>query len=100
MSGETIFDGAVEDAITCYQPTSAVEGLAANAKDDGPRLAEENWHYQHIIEKASRSGMKNIPNATAGGKVLVELKSVETRARVHKKQVLTYLKLSHLKLGL
>jgi GxxExxY protein len=35
-----------------------------------------------------------------GGKVLVELKSVETLARVHKKQVLTYLKLSHLKLGL
>ena len=35
-----------------------------------------------------------------GGKVLVELKSVETLARVHKKQVLTYLKLSNLKLGL
>jgi GxxExxY protein len=28
------------------------------------------------------------------------LKSVETLAHVHKKQVLTYLKLSHLKLGL
>ena len=36
------------------------------AQDNGPRLAEENWHYQHIIEKARRSGMKNIPNATAG----------------------------------
>ena len=35
-----------------------------------------------------------------GGTVLVELKSVETLARVHKKQVLTYLKLSRLKLGL
>ncbi len=33
-------------------------------------------------------------------RVLVELKSVESLARVHKKQVLTYLKLSHLKLGL
>ncbi|MEI6491895.1 MAG: GxxExxY protein [Verrucomicrobiota bacterium] len=32
--------------------------------------------------------------------VLVELKSVEAFARVHRKQVLTYLKLSHLKLGL
>ena len=32
--------------------------------------------------------------------VLVELKSLESLARVHKKQVLTYLKLSHLKLGL
>ena len=35
-----------------------------------------------------------------GDAVLVELKSVESLARVHKKQVLTYLRLSHLKLGL
>lgn len=35
-----------------------------------------------------------------GGKVLVELKSVETVSPVHKKQVLTYLRLPHLKLGL
>jgi len=34
------------------------------------------------------------------GLVLVELKSVDSLARVHKKQVLTYLKLSGLKLGL
>jgi GxxExxY protein len=33
------------------------------------------------------------------GKVLLELKSVETASAVHKKQVLTYLKLSGLKLG-
>ena len=33
-------------------------------------------------------------------KVIVELKSVETVAPVHKKQVLTYLRLSNLKLGL
>lgn len=32
--------------------------------------------------------------------VLVELKSIETLARVHRKQVLTYLRLSGLKLGL
>jgi GxxExxY protein len=35
-----------------------------------------------------------------GGLVLVELKSVEALARVHKKQVLTYLRLSGIKLGL
>jgi GxxExxY protein len=35
-----------------------------------------------------------------GDIVLVELKSVESLARAHKKQVLTYLKLSQLKLGL
>jgi len=34
------------------------------------------------------------------GLVLVELKSVEAIAAVHKKQVLTYLRLTHLKLGL
>lgn len=33
-------------------------------------------------------------------KVIIELKSVEAIARVHKKQVLTYLRLSNLKLGL
>jgi len=34
------------------------------------------------------------------GCVLVELKSIEALARVHRKQVLTYLRLSQLKLGL
>ena len=34
------------------------------------------------------------------GKVIVELKSVETVAPVHKKQVLTHLRLTNLKLGL
>ena len=33
-------------------------------------------------------------------KVIVELKSVETIVPVHKKQLLTYLKISQLKLGL
>lgn len=35
----------------------------------------------------------------AEGKVIIELKSVETVTPAHKKQVLTYLKLSGLKLG-
>ena len=35
-----------------------------------------------------------------GGLVLVELKSIEALSRVHKKQVLTYLRLTGLKLGL
>lgn len=34
------------------------------------------------------------------GKVIVELKSVESVAPVHKKQLLTYLKLTGMKLGL
>ena len=35
-----------------------------------------------------------------GGTVLVELKSLDSLSRVHKKQMLTYLKLSHMKHGL
>jgi GxxExxY protein len=35
-----------------------------------------------------------------GNLVLVELKSIEARARVHRKQVLTCLRLSDIKLGL
>ena len=34
------------------------------------------------------------------GQVIVEVKSIEQLARVHKKQVLTYLKLSELRVGL
>jgi GxxExxY protein len=34
------------------------------------------------------------------GKVIIEIKSVEQLARVHKKQVLTYLKLSGIRVGL
>lgn len=33
-------------------------------------------------------------------KVIIELKSIESILPVHKKQLLTYLKLTHLKLGL
>ena len=34
-----------------------------------------------------------------GGKVIIELKSVEKTTDVHKKQLLTYLKLTNIKLG-
>jgi len=48
----------------------------------------------HIVNDSFRADM------IVGGKVLVELKSVEQTQPVHRKQVLTYLKLSKLKLGL
>lgn len=35
-----------------------------------------------------------------GGKVIIEIKSIENMAEVHHKQVITYLRLSGLKLGL
>lgn len=48
----------------------------------------------HVIDESFRADL------IVNDGVLVELKSVETLAPVHKKQVLTYLKLSKLKLGL
>lgn len=52
----------------------------------------------HFRGKRFDEGFK--ADLVVGGVVLVELKSIESLARVHKKQVLTYLKLSDLKLGL
>ena len=48
----------------------------------------------HIIDEGFRADM------IVNGLVLIELKSVETISKVHPKQVLTYLKLTKLKLGL
>ena len=48
----------------------------------------------HVIDESFRAGI------IVGNKVLLELKSVEKTQPVHRKQVLTYLKLSELKLGL
>jgi iron complex transport system substrate-binding protein len=48
----------------------------------------------HVIDESFRADL------IVNGVVLVELKSVETLLPVHKKQTLTYLKLSKLNLGL
>ncbi len=48
----------------------------------------------HVIDESFRADL------IVGGKVLVELKSVERIQPVHKKQTLTYLKLSNLQVGL
>ena len=48
----------------------------------------------HVIDESFRADL------IVGGKVLVELKSVERTKPVHKKQTLTYLKLSNLQVGL
>jgi len=53
-----------------------------------------------ICFRGKRFGEGFRADLVVGEIVMVELKSVESLARVHKKQVLTYLKLSHLKLGL
>ena len=45
-------------------------------------------------------GIGFIPDLVVGNKVIIELKSVENLAEVHYKQLLTYLKLMNMRLGL
>jgi GxxExxY protein len=45
-------------------------------------------------------GIAFIPDVVVGEKLIVELKSVEKLADVHYKQVLTYLRIADLRLGL
>ncbi len=53
-----------------------------------------------LIHEGINMGVGFIPDIIIGDKVILELKSVERLAEVHYKQVLTYLKLTNLKLGL
>ncbi len=53
-----------------------------------------------VIHDGVDMGIGFIPDVIVGEKVIIELKSIETLAEVHYKQLLTYLKLTGLKLGL
>ncbi len=53
-----------------------------------------------VVHEGIDMGIGFIPDVVVGNKVILELKSVETLAEVHYKQLLTYLKLTNLKLGL
>ena len=53
-----------------------------------------------VIHEGNDMGIGFRPDLILGEKVIVELKSVEVLAEVHFKQVLTYLRLTNLKLGL
>ena len=104
----------VENSIATCVINSALE----IHKEVGPGLLESVYEVL-LADALAESGFaverqKSIPihfrgksfdegfraDLVVGGVVLVELKSVESLARVHKKQVLTYLRLSQLKLGL
>ena len=75
---------------------------------------EEILYYELIQEGLNVSRQKPIPviwkeikmdqgfraDLIVENKVLIEIKSVESIAKVHQKQVMTYLKLTGLKLGL
>jgi len=53
-----------------------------------------------VIHDGVDMGIGFIPDMIVCEKVIIELKSVETLAEVHYKQLLTYLKLTNLRLGL
>lgn len=52
-----------------------------------------------VIHEGNDMGMGFIPDIIIDNKVILELKSVETLGEVHYKQLLTYLRISNLKLG-
>ena len=53
-----------------------------------------------VVHEGIDMGIGFIPDIIIDNKVILELKSVETLAEVHYKQLLTYLRLTRLKLGL
>jgi GxxExxY protein len=53
-----------------------------------------------VIHEDVRMNVGFRPDLVVGGKVIVEVKSVEVTAPVHKMQVLTYLRLADKRLGL
>ena len=56
-------------------------------------------HFSKTRSTMSRSMKRSRADLIVEGKVLLELKSVEKVNNAHKKQVLTYLKLTGIKLG-
>ncbi len=60
------------------------------------RTSERNTCYLGLLE----NGVRCRADLIVENKVIIEIKSVETIAPVHPKQLLTYLKISGIKLGL
>lgn len=53
-----------------------------------------------VVHEGIDMGIGFVPDIIVGNKVILELKSVEAVAEVHYKQLLTYLRLTEMKLGL
>jgi len=53
-----------------------------------------------VIHEGIDMGIGFVPDIVVGRKVILELKSVESLAEVHYKQLVTYLRLTGLRLGL
>ena len=76
-----------------YQRILAYELRKAGLDIETEAPVKVTWDG-HVIEESFRADI------IVNGKVLLELKSVEKTQPVHRKQTLTYLKLTELKLGL
>jgi GxxExxY protein len=72
--------------------------LAYELRKRGPRVERQKPILVVYEEVRLEEGFR--ADLVVENKVIIELKSVETVARVHKRQVLTYLRLSNLRLGL
>ncbi|KAF0220649.1 MAG: hypothetical protein FD174_973 [Geobacteraceae bacterium] len=72
--------------------------LAFELEKRGFRIACQ--HPLPVIYESVKLDVGFRADMVVDGKVIVELKSVETLAPVHKKQLLTYLRVSDIKLGL
>ncbi len=53
-----------------------------------------------VVYESVRMNLGFRPDLVVGEKVIVEIKSIEALAPVHRKQLLTYLRLSDIRLGL
>jgi GxxExxY protein len=98
--------------------TIAVEAAFEVHSELGPGLLESAYEacFAHELELRGVGYQRQLPvplnykgklievgfraDIVVGGKLLIELKAVEELARVHKAQVVTYLKLMRLPLGL
>lgn len=97
--------------------TIVIEACIQIHKELGPGLLESVYEtiLWHTLNKKGLTAEKQVPvpivfdnikfdegfraDLIIENKVILELKSVEAINNVHKKQLLTYLKLSHLRLG-
>jgi GxxExxY protein len=84
--GPGLFESVYEETL-CYELTEA--GLHFTRQTLIPV-----YYKRMILELGFRADL------IVEEKVIIEIKSIETIASVHKKQLLTYLKLTGLKLGL
>jgi GxxExxY protein len=75
-----------------------IAALAVELRNAG--LSVKREHAIHVIYKNDDLGIGYRLDLQVADEVIVEVKSVEKLHNVHKKQLLTYLKLAHKKVGI